>query len=207
MSVAMNTDRVADIQPLHHIQTVQVEVEPEGTRDSGEEELVAHRDRPQDIPPPAQGSPVSADIHPPEPPATADIHPPEPPSTHTPVPDIKNEGGVAGLGRFSPPSLPTVSEGLQEAGRKAAFAGKKQKKSKPLSTKDLLPLHKDVGRSTKQLLEPSTPEFKPTAEWVSVQWNPVTIGTMLSGCCTVEPVYNSHHWDHAKWLLYSGTCL
>ena len=24
---------------------------------------------------------------------------------------------------------------------------------------------------------------------------------------TVEPVYNSHLWDHAKWLLYRGGLL
>ena len=24
---------------------------------------------------------------------------------------------------------------------------------------------------------------------------------------TVEPVYNGHPWDHAKWLLYGGGLL
>ena len=65
-----------------------------------------------------------------------------------------------------PPSLPTVAEGLEEAARRAASTKKKPGKVKPLSVKDLIPLHQDVGRSTKQLLEPSTPEFKPTADWV-----------------------------------------
>ena len=76
------------------------------------------------------------------------------------------------LGRISPHSLPTVAEGLQEAASKKASTGKKSKKSKPLSTRDLLPLHQDIGRSNKQLLEPATPEFKPTPEWVGIklQW-------------------------------------
>ena len=73
--------------------------------------------------------------------------------------------GASAVGRISPQALPTVAEGLQEAEKKAASA-KKPKKVKALSTKDLLPLHQDVGRSTKQLVEPATPEFKPTAEWV-----------------------------------------
>ena len=45
-------------------------------------------------------------------------------------------------------------------------AGKKKSKPKPLSNKDLMACHQDVARSNRELMEPSTPEFKPTSEWV-----------------------------------------
>ena len=45
-------------------------------------------------------------------------------------------------------------------------AGKKKLKPKPLSNKDLMACHQDVARSNRELVEPSTPEFKPTSEWV-----------------------------------------
>lgn len=163
VSVAINSDRVADIQPLHHIQTVQVEVEPDGGEEEGEEKPPPEEaaEEPQSPSPSAQLPQAEAQSP----------HPTGVTSVQTPVQPLsgaKNEEGVVALDRLSPPPLPTVSEGLQEAGRKAASVGKKSKKSKPLSTKDLLSLHKDVGKSNKQLLEPSTPEFKPTAEWVSI---------------------------------------
>lgn len=45
-------------------------------------------------------------------------------------------------------------------------------KGKPLKsplTRDLMPLNRDVARSTQSLVEPlATPDFKPTPEWVSV---------------------------------------
>lgn len=165
MSVALNDDRVADIKPPGRIQTVQVEVEPD------DDEVEEEREK---LPSSEDGEGNEENVDPsastqtaaPTPAADAQSSPV--PVAHTQaqlVPTPSNEKAVAGLGRFSPPSLPAVAEGLQEAGRKA---GKKSKKSKPLSTKDLLPLHKDVGRSNKQLLEPSTPEFRPTADWVCI---------------------------------------
>lgn len=183
VSVAINSDRVADLRPLQHIKMVQVEVEPETTRQDSLDAEDAPRDEGEgegeEHPSPGEGAnePQSPPQTPqtPQSPQTPQAEPqvsqmPVVASAQSPVqppPDTKGEVGVAGLGRLSPPSLPTVSEGLQEAGsRKAAVTGKKGKKAKPLSTRDLLPLHKDVGRNNKQLLEPSTPEFKPTAEWV-----------------------------------------
>jgi len=71
-------------------------------------------------------------------------------------------GGVS----FLPNS--TVAEGLDEAARRVSSSSMKRKvsKSKPLSGKDLMPLHQDVGRNNRQLAEPTTPNFKPTPEWV-----------------------------------------
>ena len=47
-------------------------------------------------------------------------------------------------------------------------------KGKPLKsplTRNLMPLNRDVARSTQSLVEPvATPNFKPTPEWVSVGW-------------------------------------
>ncbi len=160
VSVATNGDRVADIRPLGHIQTVQVEVEPSTGVDGVDGE---------ETPPAAENESTQ------DPPSLSSLDPPSqaqqpPPDPEPPQPSPMNRKDVPAMGRLSPPSLPTVAEGLQEAGRKAAASGKKSKKSKPLSTKDLLPLHKDVGKSNKQLLEPATPEFKPTADWVMCVW-------------------------------------
>ena len=161
VSVATNGDRVADIRPLSHIQTVQVEVEP--NVEDGEDGKVD-----EETPPAAEGEEDEPSM--PPLPVQLSEQPPHPEPQSTPM----SKKDVPGLGRLSPPALPTVAEGLQEAGRKAAAAGKKSKKAKALSTRDLLPLHKDVGRSNKQLLEPATPEFKPTAEWVLL----VYVGTV-----------------------------
>lgn len=196
VSVSTNGNRVADIRPLGRIQTVQVEVEPnetevteddgdslqsrmigaeagsgeesreEGMKTEGEsggeiigEGRVTGR---EDFVEETRGSQVQRSS------------PTPPPTTQPQLMPVQQLAGptgeksALGPGRLSPHSLPTVAEGLQEAGTKRSLAGKKSKKSKALSTKDLLPLHQDVGRSNKQLLEPATPEFKPTAEWVHV---------------------------------------
>lgn len=179
VSVAINGDRVADIRPLGHIQTVQVEVEPNSDNEDGDQD----DEKPPAIEDDTNGISPSSPTPPDQPPpATPNQHLPPtqaqslPLSPAQPLTDIKPVAGlgehpsslpaVIGQGRHSPLSLPAVAEGLQEAGRKAASTNRKSKKSKPLSTKDLLPLHQDVGQSNKQLLEPATPEFKPTAEWV-----------------------------------------
>lgn len=132
----------------------------EGTREETSQEQPPS---PSAVPPP----PTSRSAVPSTPEAQS---PPSAPAQQLASP--ASEKGAPGPGRLSPSSLPTVAEGLQEAGRKAAATKKsKSKKSKGLSTKDLLPLHKDIGRSNKQLLEPATPEFKPTAEWVRYRDN------------------------------------
>ena len=166
VSVATNGDRVADIRPLGHIQTVQVEVEPNASHDGedGEETSPAESES-------AQGHASLSSPVPPSTPPPQDLGQPQ---TSSPI----SKRDVPELSRLSPP-LPTVAEGLHEAGRKAAASGKKYKKSKPLSTKDLIPLHKDVGKSNKQLLEPATPEFKPTADWVCY----CNIRNLLNVCC------------------------
>ncbi len=45
---------------------------------------------------------------------------------------------------------------------------KKTGKGKPATANDLLSLHKEVARNNQQLIEPTTPDFKPTTEWVRV---------------------------------------
>ena len=63
------------------------------------------------------------------------------------------------LGTGAPPPPPGFMEGAKaEKSRRGKGAG--------LSVANLLPLHKHVGQQTKQLAEPSTPDFKPTPDWV-----------------------------------------
>lgn len=161
---------------------MQVEVEPDvGGEEVREEEEVSgeeveEEEEEEEAPQPTEAEEVKDESSPEHVPSLSLPNPStQPPTTETkhsssqqssrrlpaPVPLFSS-----GQGRGSPPSFPTVAEGLQEAGRRAASAKTKSKKSKPRSTKDLLPLHQDVGRSNKQLLEPSTPDFKPTPEWV-----------------------------------------
>ncbi len=87
------------------------------------------------------------------------------PPTLSPFPPDKR-----GPLRASPLPSHAISEGLDEAGRRLMSSSKKKSgKPKVLSVHDLMPLHQDVGRNNKQLLEPSTPEFKPTSEWVGIE--------------------------------------
>lgn len=198
ISVSTNGNRVADIRPLGRIHTVQVEVEPDvgeteiteddgdslqsrvngGEAGSGEESREEGRKAESEIVSDEGGVTGRVDETRRRRDSQELRSSPTPPPTTQPQPmplqqlaGPTGEKSTLGPGRLSPHSLPTVAEGLQEAGTKKASAGKKSKKSKALSIKDLLPLHRDVGRSNKQLLEPTTPEFKPTAEWVHVDFN------------------------------------
>lgn len=63
------------------------------------------------------------------------------------------------------PPLMSPSDDL--LGQRSPAGGKKKSKPKPLSSKDLVACHQDVARGNKVLTEPTTPEFKPTTEWVS----------------------------------------
>lgn len=207
VSVATNGNRVADIRPLGRIHTVQVEVEPnvgeneevpeEGespqSGDSGREDTGGETGRDGGETGSGRETGVEEGLReetsqeePPSPPAPssqstipsttgARLPPSQPvPTQQLAAPPSENSG------RLSPSSLPTVAEGLQEAGRKASATKKsKSKKPKGLSTKDLFPLHQDVGRSNKQLLEPSTPDFKPTTEWVRAWKHKLPLNTVL----------------------------
>jgi hypothetical protein len=61
---------------------------------------------------------------------------------------------------------PLMSPADDISGQRSPAGGKKKSKPKPLSNKDLMACHQDVARSNRELVEPSTPEFKPTPEWV-----------------------------------------
>ena len=173
-------DLVADIRPMGRLQTVQVEVEPDMGRhddepeeeeERAEEEEERAEEQEEARPAVEQDQPVMD--NPPESPKeegssqvsvtpTSALPSPPPPPTSTPV-----DSNLTPRAGASPLPHSTVAEGLDEAARRAsASARKKPSKSKPLSMKDLMPLHQDVGKNTRQLAEPVTPDFKPTQEWV-----------------------------------------
>ena len=60
---------------------------------------------------------------------------------------------------------PLMSPTDDMSGQRSPARGKKKSKPKPLN-KDLMACHQDVARSNRELVEPTTPEFKPTTEWV-----------------------------------------
>ena len=156
VSVSSSGSRVADLQPLGRVNTVQVEVEPEADNivdnkeDSEPEQPIASvREEMSHL---TTKSTVS-DLHSP---------PPPPPPASTPT---RAKATPSDASAMMPDS--TVAEGLEEAARRVASTKKKRSgKSKPLSVKDLMPLHQDVGRSNRQLVEPLSPDFQPTPEWV-----------------------------------------
>lgn len=51
--------------------------------------------------------------------------------------------------------------------------------SSPLEQQKLLPLHKDVGERNRELVEPLTPDFKPTPDWVSSWKQKLPLHTVL----------------------------
>ena len=230
MSLTTSGDRVADIQPIGRLQTVQVEVEPDAgvleeevqqdmeeevkekqevenedepvdgeakvasgeTEVAGEEseaaggeskiaedeakptegvakppedkELSAKKGRPPESIKETELSLVSDTPTSPTPSTTPSASSISLSSPSQPLPASRRipRGGAS----FLPNSA--VAEGLDEAARRASRSSLKKKasKTKPLSGKDLFPLHQDVGRSNRQLAEPTTPNFKPTPEWV-----------------------------------------
>ena len=183
---------VADIAPPGRIQTVEVEVEPKRDSDGGDGSEGENKEPPSPTDkdgavksttsvdseePQEQESPGS---QPPPPPIsqpsseaavqsqrqelhTSSIHPPP---THFASPASSIAGLSPAIGQASSASdLPPMSMTNPDVIGQPVM--KKKAKPKPVLTKDLLPLHKEVGYSNKQLIEPSTPEFKPTPEWVS----------------------------------------
>ena len=98
-----------------------------------------------------------------------------PPPSHTQPPSPPPQGVEAatqpnsfGLDHPSPITRlpPLMSPADDISGQRSPASGKKKSKPKPLSNKDLMACHQDVARSNRELVEPSTPEFKPTSEWV-----------------------------------------
>ena len=156
------------------------EVERDGRpgETSGADEPTGDKSEPQ----PSQATPTATP--PPPPPASTteqsgDTRVP-PPSTKTPPtvpPPLDTQGPQSaerpdsfGLNHPSPitrlPPLMSPTDDL--SGQRSPAGGGKKKSAKPkaLSNKDLLACHQDVARSNRELVEPSTPEFKPTPEWV-----------------------------------------
>ena len=97
-----------------------------------------------------------------------------PPPSHTQPPPPPPQGMEAarrpdsfGLDHPSPITRlpPLMSPADDISGQRSPAGGKKKSKPKPLN-KDLMACHQDVARSNRELVEPSTPEFKPTTEWV-----------------------------------------
>ena len=102
-----------------------------------------------------------------------------PPPSHTQSPPPPPQGMEAatrprgdsfGLDHPSPITClpPLMSPADDISGQRSPAGGKKKSKPKPLSNKDLMGCHQGVARSNRELMEPSTPEFKPTSEWVCV---------------------------------------
>ena len=95
-----------------------------------------------------------------------------PPHTQPPPPPQGREAvkrpDSFGLDHPSPITRlpPLMSPADDMSGQRSPAGGKKKSKPKPLSNKDLMACHQDVARSNRELVEPSTPEFKPTTEWV-----------------------------------------
>lgn len=190
---ATSGDRVADIRPMGRLQTVEVEVEPDtGVHDDehqekeevvdekaketeekeditpvGDQEQPADNDNPPESPKeesPKEAESIQVLATPPSTPSASSSSlpytSPQPTARSMPAP----RGGASVLTNSA------VAEGLDEAARRAgASSRKKTSKSRPLSMKDLMPLHQDVGKSTGKLAEPATPDFKATPQWVRMR--------------------------------------
>lgn len=96
-----------------------------------------------------------------------------PPSLTQPPPPAPPQGMEAakrpdsfGLDHPSPITRlpPLMSPADDISGQRSPAGGKKKSKPKPLSNKDLMACHQDVARSNRELVEPSTLEFKPTTK-------------------------------------------
>ena len=159
-----------DIGAPGKIRTVEVEVEPHTGGDEEEEE----EEEVHPLPPPPLPSAEEEEVKGHEDPAHQGedhTHPQdddeEPPPPREPTPEPKPKPQAAPPSnqpqqQQQPLNLPPASVVA------TTLPGQKKKpKKKDLSTRDLLALHQDVGQRTKQLMEPSTPDFKPTTDWVS----------------------------------------
>ena len=122
-------------------------------------------------PPPSQPSPtptaqdqLGQQAPPPEPPKAEDSPPRTQPHPQAQPPPSSSTAFVSGL----PPHMANLENAPPLTFESSYDGPKPTKKGRPkgLSVNDLLPLHRDVGTSTKQLVEPATPDFKPTPEWV-----------------------------------------
>ncbi|XP_064406820.1 protein HID1-like [Halichondria panicea] len=106
-----------------------------------------------------------------------DREPAEPPLSQPPPPSHispATPSQASPLTQAPPPIVPTHQEP-----EKSKPGKKKTGKGKPATAKDLLPLHKEVARNNQQLIEPTTPDFKPTTEWVRGWKQKLPLNTVL----------------------------
>ena len=109
-----------------------------------------------------------------------DREPAEPPLSQPPPPSHispATPSQASPLTQAPPPIVPTHQEP-----EKSKPGKKKTGKGKPATAKDLLPLHKEVARNNQQLIEPTTPDFKPTTEWVCVHVRVVSVCVCVCVC-------------------------
>ena len=162
-----------EVPPSSETQPQEVERDGRPGETSAADEPAEDKDEPQTTPtatppaPPTTTAEQSGETQ--APPST------KAPPTALPPLDMQASQGAErpdsfGLNHPSPitrlPPLMSPSDDL--SGQRSPAGGKKKSKPKALSNKDLLACHQDVARSNRELVEPSTPEFKPTPEWVSV---------------------------------------
>ena len=155
---------IPDIDPPGRVQTVEIEVEPEVNAETPVSPDKDHTQEQQQEP------------KPPTPPPESQPQPPSATAADTQSPPVSE--GAPNLGpQPQPLHPPPFSKEMPEQFISASSSlpkpsilidDRKKKGSKPksLPSRRLLPLHQDVAHSTKRLVEPSTPDFKPTPEWV-----------------------------------------
>ena len=147
--------QMPDIEPAGRVQMVEVEVEhhQEGG-DTPSSPLT-----PGDVPTSVQHGDA-----PTFPPSSSEQEQVVPPIQASP----QTTPSVATGSQALPRSLPVGAQSYASAYDARPIKGKGKPHKSPL-TRDLMPLNKDVARSTQSLVEPvATPDFKPTPEWVGV---------------------------------------
>lgn len=157
---------IPDIDPPGRVETVEVEVEPEVNDETpvSPAEDGAHEQQQQPKPPtpPPESQPQPSSATPadtqslPVSEGTPNLEPQPQPLRPPPFSKEMPEQFIS-----SSSSLPKPSILVDDRKKKGS-------KPKSLPSRRLLPLHQDVAQSTKRLVEPSTPDFKPTPEWVSL---------------------------------------
>ena len=156
---------IPDIDPPGRVKTVEVEVEPEVNEEtpvSPNQEGANEQQQPKPPTPPPESQPqpssaTPADTQsPPVSEGTPNFEPQPQPLSPPPFSKEMPEQFIS-----SSSSLPMPSILVDDRKKKGS-------KPKSLPSRRLLPLHQDVAHSTKRLVEPSTPDFKPTPEWVSL---------------------------------------
>ena len=153
--------QMPDIEPAGRVQMVEVEVEHHQDGGDTPTSPTQHEDTPTS--PTSPTSPSENEQVVPRLEATPQTTPPQttPPQTMPPA--------TAGS-QVQPRGLPVGAQSYASAYDARPMKGKGKTNKSPLS-RDLMPLNRDVARSTQSLVEPvATPDFKPTPEWVSMVW-------------------------------------